>query len=122
MAHPTRAKAPPVTPAKPKTVNDLSLREARDALFRIVDAMYPDDDPSAEWSSDTLDKISVVIDMYGLVPPDVPVSNVTSQGNITIPRVIHRQCPIEPGELLAWEVIDEDTIQIRRHRDSSTIS
>ena len=52
-------------------VDALTLEEARDALFRIVDEMYPVPDPDApdhEWSADTTDAIARTLDMYGLVP------------------------------------------------------
>jgi AbrB family looped-hinge helix DNA binding protein len=42
----------------------------------------------------------------------VAVSRITSKGQVTIPEEIRRQCHLEAGERIEWEVTDRGTVEL----------
>ena len=42
------------------------------------------------------------------------VSRITSKGQVTIPEEIRRQCRLQAGEQIEWEVTDHGTIELRK--------
>ena len=53
-----------------KNPNELSYEELRQVVQGVLEALYPDADPDAEWSPDTLDDVALVLATAGLTPGD----------------------------------------------------
>jgi hypothetical protein len=53
-----------------KKPNQLSYEELRQVVQGVLEALYPDADPDAKWSPDTLEDVAAVLAMAGLTPGD----------------------------------------------------
>lgn len=42
------------------------------------------------------------------------IAKVTVKGQTTIPREVRAALHIEPGDLIAWEVLDDGTARVKR--------
>jgi len=53
-----------------KKPNELSQEELRQVVQGVLEALYPEADPDAKWSPDTLDDVALVLATAGLTPGD----------------------------------------------------
>jgi hypothetical protein len=109
-------------------INELSEAEAKDALARIANIVFPGDDPDAEWSNDEIEAVAEVIERLGLKPApwpqgkfkilgklDVTAEVYIENGVIHIPEIFVNERPewdVTPGAIaqLADDPIDADSI------------
>jgi hypothetical protein len=51
-----------------RSAHEVDAESARQALWDIVEILYPEGDPDSEWSSDELAYIARILDDLDLVP------------------------------------------------------
>lgn len=57
----------------PKAIDpkDLTRAELENLVLAIREALFPEEDPDAEWDSDTLQTVADLLGLYDLLPPSI---------------------------------------------------
>lgn len=65
-------------------ISELSETEAKEALARIANIVFPGGDPDAEWTNDEIEAVAEVIERLGLKPPSWPQGKFKIIGKLDV--------------------------------------